>query len=55
VSPSPAEVFAAELAAGKVPGIRPIKNRMGCGQPRAKEIKDALAELLADRPVTTEA
>jgi hypothetical protein len=54
VSPSPAEVFAQELAAGKLPGIRTVKARMSCGQERAKEIKGDLAVFLSDRPATIE-
>jgi hypothetical protein len=50
VSPSPAEVFAAELAAGKVPGIRTIKTRCHVGQEAAMTIKSELAAFLSDRP-----
>ena len=58
-TPAPAEVFAAELAAGKVPGLRPIKSRCGVGQPRAKAIKRELGELVqrsvSEVPATIEA
>ncbi|WUI00194.1 DUF2637 domain-containing protein [Spirillospora sp. NBC_00431] len=39
--------FAAELAAGKVPGLRPIKARLHVGQPRAGEVQAYLTELVA--------
>jgi hypothetical protein len=48
---APEVVFAQELAAGKVPGIRPIKSRCGVGQPRAKAIKAEL-EAFLQRPVS---
>ena len=37
-----AAVFAAELAAGKVPGIRRIRDQLGCGQARAAAVQEAL-------------
>ena len=46
MSPSPAEVFRAELAAGKVPGIRAIKQQCRVGQDRAVEIRDQLAAMI---------
>jgi uncharacterized protein DUF2637 len=40
-----AELFAAELASGKVPGIRKIRKEMHLGQPRAQEVRAYLAGL----------
>ena len=40
-----AELFAADLAAGQVPGIRRIRQQMHCGQPRAQEVRTYLAGL----------
>jgi hypothetical protein len=45
----PADVFAEELAAGKVPGIRTVKRRAHCGQDRAKVIRADLAAFIAAR------
>jgi hypothetical protein len=42
-----ARVFAAEVAAGKVPGIREIRRRMRCGQPAAYTVQAQLRELAA--------
>jgi hypothetical protein len=42
-----ARVFAAELAAGKVPGIKTIRKRMRCGQPAAYRYQAELSELAA--------
>lgn len=41
------EAFGAELAAGRVPGIRPIRARLHIGQERAQQIRDELANLAA--------
>jgi hypothetical protein len=38
-----AELFAADLAAGTVPGIRRIREQMHVGQPRAQQIRDYLS------------
>jgi hypothetical protein len=38
-------VFATDLAAGKVPGIRQIRSRMHCGQPTAYAVQGRLREL----------
>lgn len=40
-------VFADELQAGRVPGLRPIKNRLRVGQPRAGEVQAYLKTLIA--------
>jgi hypothetical protein len=46
-----AHVFAAALERGEVPSIRRIRERMHCGQPRAKEIQGRLEALTpAGRP-----
>ena len=37
-----AAAFAAELAAGKVPSIRRIRDHLGCGQARAAEVQQVL-------------
>ena len=37
-----ARAFAAELAAGKVPGIRRIREQLGCGQARAVQVQKQL-------------
>jgi hypothetical protein len=42
-----AEVFAAGVAAGRVPPIRAIRSRLRVGQPRAQQVRaylDALAD-----------
>jgi len=42
-----AEVFAADVAAGRVPSIRAIRSRLRVGQPRAQQVRaylDALAD-----------
>jgi hypothetical protein len=38
-------LFADELAAGTVPGIRRIRNEMRVGQPKAQQIRDYLTEV----------
>jgi hypothetical protein len=41
-----AEVFGADVAAGRVPSIRAIRSRLRVGQPRAQQVRaylDALA------------
>ena len=40
-----AELFAADLAAGTVPGIRRIRKELKLGQPRAQEIRSYLTVL----------
>jgi hypothetical protein len=40
-------VFAADLAAGRVPGIRTIRSRMHCGQPTAYTVQGQLRQLAA--------
>jgi hypothetical protein len=43
--PAEAEPFAADLAAGKVPGIRRIRDELHIGQPKAQEIQSRLKVL----------
>jgi Protein of unknown function (DUF2637) len=52
---TPEVVFAQELEAGKLPGIRSIKSRCGVGQDRAKLIKADLAALKSAPRETIEA
>ena len=40
-----AEVFAADVAAGRLPSIRAIRSRMRVGQPRAQQVRAYLAAL----------
>ena len=40
-----AEVFAADVAAGRVPSIRAIRSRLHVGQPRAQQVRAYLAAL----------
>ena len=40
-----AEVFAAEVAAGRLPSIRAIRSRLCVGQPRAQQVRAYLAAL----------
>ncbi|MDQ2874937.1 MAG: DUF2637 domain-containing protein [Actinomycetota bacterium] len=40
-----AQRYAAEVAAGKVPGVRQIRREMHVGQPRAQEVREYLATL----------
>jgi hypothetical protein len=40
-----AEVFAADMAAGRVPSIRAIRSRLRVGQPRAQQVRMYLAVL----------
>lgn len=40
-------MFAAEIEAGTLPGLREVKRRMRCGTPRAKLIRADLADLMA--------
>ena len=47
---TPEIVFAAELEAGTVPGIRTVKSRMRVGQYKAAVIRDQLAAAVAARP-----
>lgn len=51
---APEVVFAEELSAGSVPGIREIKRRCKVGQDRAKTIRDQLAAVLSERHETLE-
>lgn len=46
-----ATVFAADLAARKVPGIREIKDRMQCGQPIATSVQRQLRQMLGAQAV----
>jgi hypothetical protein len=46
-----AELFGPELAQGQVPGIRVIKRRLQCGQPRATEVRGELERVLASQSV----
>jgi hypothetical protein len=39
------EVFAADVAAGRVPSIRAIGSRLRVGQPRAQQVRAYLAAL----------
>ncbi|WP_433465816.1 DUF2637 domain-containing protein [Spirillospora sp. CA-128828] len=39
------ETFAGDLDEGRVPGVRPIRKALNCGQPRAQEIRAYLAVL----------
>jgi hypothetical protein len=39
------ELFSADLAAGKVPGVRRIRREMRVGQPRAQQVREYLAAL----------
>jgi hypothetical protein len=38
-----AELFAGDLAAGKVPGVRRIRKELRVGQPRAQQVREYLA------------
>ena len=40
-----AEVFAADVAAGRLPSIRLIRSRLRVGQPRAQQVRAYLAAL----------
>ena len=40
-----AQVFAVELAAGRVPSVRAIRARLHVGQPRAQRVRAYLAAL----------
>jgi hypothetical protein len=40
-----AEVFAADMAAGRLPSIRAIRARLRVGQPRAQQVRVYLAAL----------
>lgn len=39
------ETFASDLDRGRVPGVRPIRRALKCGQPRAQEIRAYLAAI----------
>jgi hypothetical protein len=41
-----AELFAADLAAGKVPGVRRVRREMHLGQPRAQKVREYLTGLV---------
>jgi hypothetical protein len=43
-----AELFADDLAAGKVPGVRRIRREMHVGQPRAQEVREYLTVLAGE-------
>jgi hypothetical protein len=45
----PEVVFAAELEAGTVPGVREVKRRCRVGQDRARTIRDELAAMIQSR------
>lgn len=45
--PDEAQLFAEDLAGGKVPGVRKIRRVLACGQPRAQEVRAQLEALLA--------
>ena len=49
---APGAVFASELEAGSVPGIREIKRRCKVGQDRAREIQVQLAARMSEPAVT---
>jgi Protein of unknown function (DUF2637) len=60
VAPDPhqvraASVFAEQVRAGRVPGIRAIKTNLKVGQDRAQEVRAYLAMLAENRAVPTEA
>jgi hypothetical protein len=46
--PDPARVFATELAEGRAPSLRAVKERMHCGTDRAREIRQHLADMLPE-------
>jgi Protein of unknown function (DUF2637) len=52
---APEHVFAAELEAGQLPGVRAIKHRMRCGQDKATRIRGELAALMSALGETVEA
>jgi hypothetical protein len=43
----PAEIFAADLATGTVPGVRRIRREMHLGQPRARLVREYINGLSA--------
>ena len=47
MSPAPADVFAQELAAGKLPSYRRVKSVMSCGQDQATAYREQLRQHLA--------
>jgi hypothetical protein len=49
-----AELFADDLAAGKVPGIRRIRREMQVGQPRAQEVREYLTALARTQEVAAQ-
>jgi hypothetical protein len=38
--------FSEHLQSGRVPGVRPIREALGCGQARAQQVRDYLAVLV---------
>jgi hypothetical protein len=40
-----AEVFAADVAAGRVPSVRAVRSRLRVGQPRAQQVRSHLGAL----------
>jgi hypothetical protein len=46
--PSPERVFQAELERGELPSLREVMRRASVGQPRAREIRDQLAQALEE-------
>jgi hypothetical protein len=44
--PTPEKVFARELAAGNVPSLRAVKERMHVGTPAAREIRERLVAMI---------
>jgi hypothetical protein len=45
----PAELFAGDLAANRVPAVRPIPTQLHVGQPRAQMLRDYLTTGIASR------
>jgi hypothetical protein len=41
-----AELFAADLAAGTVPGIRRIRSALNVGQPKAQQVREYVTDLV---------
>jgi len=46
-----AELFAADLAAGTVPGIRRIRSALNVGQPKAQQVREYLTDLVSSGQV----
>jgi hypothetical protein len=49
-SKSPEKIFSAEIERGEIPSLREVKRRARCGTPRAREIRDELAQVLQEAP-----